>query len=403
MHTVLTNCNLIDCLSPTPLPNATVVIDDKRISYAGNSPSPSDTGGSRMVDVKGAWVLPGLFDVHSHMVSPVHRPPDEDLLDGALRRGKESMDALKVGVTTLRVVGTPGFVDVAWKKAFESGAFVGPRIFACGHIIQPTGGHGFRSGMAIKVESDGPEGFRRAVREQISNGVDFIKMTITGGIMGPPWDNLNHTFILSDELEAAFQVAHQRGYKVAVHAGGVHGVKAAIQAGAHSVEHGYVLDDEAIAMFVEQGTFWIPTLALSHLTVDQAVTEHEKEYTHRWPIPDALKERANKAAPIHEAGFKKALEAGVKIACGSDTGPPADGALLELGLLVRCGMTPMQAIQAATRTAAEVCCVSQDLGTVERGKLADLVVVDKSPLEDIQNLRQPKMVFKEGALVVDNR
>ena len=254
------------------------------------------------------------------------------------------------------------------------------------------------SGCAIEV--DGPEGFRRAIREQIKNGVDFIKLNMTGGVMGPPWDGMANTFPLPDEIETAFELCHRRGFKVVAHAGGTDGIKAAVRAGAHSIEHGYILDDEAVSSMVEAGTYYVPTLSLTHLNrgPDYATTELEREWSLAHPIPETYRSRAVEAAAAHADGFRKALSSGVKIACGSDLSLP-DGALFEMGMLVRCGMSEWQAIVAATKTAAEVCCVSDAYGTVEAGKRADLVVLASDPLDNIDNVRDVVAVIKDGKVV----
>src|SRR5262249_44498779 len=161
-------------------------------------------------------------------------------------------------------------------------------------------------------------GFRTAIREQIKNGVDFIKLNMTGGIMGPPWDRMDRTFLLPDEIQAAYDVAHARDVKVVAHAGGTDGIKAAVRAGAYTIEHGYILDDEAVALMVERGTYYVPTLSLSHLVPGNGEDEYERRFLEGRTLPPDLVERAHRAMAAHEAGFAKALKAGVKIACGSD-------------------------------------------------------------------------------------
>jgi imidazolonepropionase-like amidohydrolase len=180
-------------------------------------------------------------------------------------------------------------------------------------------------------------------------------------------------------------------------------VKWAAQLGVRSIEHGYILDEEAAALMARQGVYYVPTLALSHLTTDQATTQSQKEYCERNPLPDGFRKRANHFAPIHEESLRMAVQAGVKIASGSDQGPPRDAALLELEQLAYCGLGPYGAIVAATLTSAEVCGAQDRLGTVEPGKLADLIVVDADPLDDIQNLRRIQLVLKGGRVVLDKQ
>ena len=164
--------------------------------------------------------------------------------------GHRLMEALtESGVVGVRCAGSAYFMDVAWKHAFDTWQYIGPRVFACGHFLTTTGGHFLTSGHAR--ECDGPYGFVQAIREQIKNGVDHIKLNLTGGIMGPPWDRHWHSFFLDDELQAAFAICRQRGYKVMAHAANPEAVKAAIRLGAHSVEHGYIMDEECIQLFLE--------------------------------------------------------------------------------------------------------------------------------------------------------
>jgi imidazolonepropionase-like amidohydrolase len=305
------------------------------------------------------------------------------------------------GIIGLRCAGAHHFMDVAWKRAFDSGQYVGPRLFASGHFLTTTGGHFLTSGHAL--ECDGPYGFVKAVREQIRSGVDHIKLNLSGGIMGPDWDRHWHSFLLQEELEAAFAICRQRDFRVMAHATNPQAVKQAVRLGAHSVEHGYIMDDECIELLVKHGTWYVPTLAISHLTPDQASDEWERQWVAQRRLPHSLCCRADAASDVHAEWFGKALAAGVNMALGSDIRPLKDAALLEAGLWVKDGATPWQTLLAATRHAACVCGVGDSLGSVEIGKLADLIVVAANPREDIRNLRRLLLVLKEGRVVSDRR
>ena len=278
------------------------------------------------------------------------------------------------GVVGVRCAGAAHFMDVAWKRAFETGQYAGPRVFAAGYFLTTTGGHFLTSGHAR--ECDGPYGFVRAIREQIKNGVDHIKLNLTGGIMGPAWDRHSQAFLLDDELEAAFAICHQRGFRVMAHAASPETVQAAARLGAHSVEHGYIMDAASIESLRAHRTWYVPTLAITQLTPDQARDPWEKRWVEQRDLaPDLCLRAPTTAAEPHREAFRQALAAGVRMALGSDIRPLKDAALLELGLWVAAGATPWQALLGATRHAAELCGVGDELGTIEPGKLADLIVV----------------------------
>jgi len=310
MKTILSRANVIDCVEPKVLPDTAVLIENGRIRAILPSGEAGSVGDAQTIDLKGAYLMPGLWDVHIH---PDYLSLDEmPLADQVTLFGHRLATALtEAGITGMRCAGTHHFMDVAWKRAFDSGQHVGPRLFASGHFLTTTGGHFLTSGHALEV--DGPYGWVKAIREQIKNGVDHIKLNLSGGIMGPAWDLHTHSFLLDDELRAAFEICRKRGFKVMAHATNPDAVKNAIRLGAHSIEHGY------------------------------------------------------------------------------------------MGLWVRDGATPWQTLLAATRHGAAVCGVGAELGTVEVGKLADLIVVAANPLEDITNVRRLHLVLKEGRVVSDKR
>ena len=210
-------------------------------------------------------------------------------------------------------------MDVAWKRAFDSGQHVGPRLFASGYFLTTTAGHFLTSGHALEV--DGPYGWVKAIREQIKSGVDHIKLNLSGGIMGPAWDLHTHSFLLDDEIRAAFEICRKRGFKVMAHATNPDAVKNAIRLGAHSVEHGYIMDDECIDLLLEHDTWYVPTLAISHLTASQATNSFEAAWVAQRNLSHALCCRAEAASDVHATWFRKALGAGVKMALGSDIRP----------------------------------------------------------------------------------
>ena len=395
---VLTNANVIDCVGERPIVGGSVVIERGRIGEVLDGSRSPDIRHADVIDLDGMYLLPGLWDVHIH--------PDYlagvSAVDQTIAFGHRLMEALtEAGVVAVRCAGAAHFMDVAWKRAFEAGQYVGPRVFAAGHFLTTTGGHFLTSGHAL--ECDGPYGFVRAIREQIKNGVDHIKLNLTGGIMGPPWDRHWHSFLLDDELEAAFAICRARGFPVMAHATNPAAVKAAVRLGAHSIEHGYMMDAECVDQLRERNIWYVPTLAISHLTPEQASDPWEKRWVEQRNLSVDLCERADKAAAEHREWFQRALAAGVRMALGSDIRPLKEAALLELGLWVKDGATPRQALLAATRDAAGLCGVGAALGTIEPGKLADLIVVAADPLQDITNLRTLRLVFKEGRLVADHR
>jgi imidazolonepropionase-like amidohydrolase len=400
MRTLLTNATLIDCIQPNAVAGAAVLIDEGRIREIRTDGGRPEAGDARLIDLEGAYLMPGLWDVHIH--PDYFLPHEMPLADQVTLFGHRLMAALtESGITGLRCAGAHHYMDVAWKRAFDSGQYVGPRLFASGHFLTTTAGHFLTSGHALEV--DGPYGFVKAIREQIKNGVDHIKLNLSGGILGPAWDLHRHSFLLQDELRAAFEICHLREFKVMAHATNPEAVKNAIRLGAHSVEHGYILDDECIELFLKHDTWYVPTLAISHLTPEQANNDFEQRWVRQRNMAHALCCRADAASDVHREGFTKALKAGVKMALGSDIRPLKDAALLELGLWVRDGATPWQALVAATRNGAAICGVGHELGTIEVGKLADLIVVGGNPLDDIQNVRKLRLVLKEGVVVSDKR
>ena len=360
--------------------------------------------GDRVVDLDGAYLLPGLWDVHTHLNKGTYGPESVEeealgLVPRVLEYARNSMDALNMGVTSLRTVGVQEWADVALRDAFSAGKFKGPRLFCGGHALNTTAGH-----MAdVDKPIDGPVAMVKAVRNEIMHYVNHIKLVTTGGIIGTGHDVMTNITWLRGEMEAALAIAKQRGVPAAVHATVPEAIKWAVSAGCRSIEHGYVMDEEAARMMADTGTYYVPTLALSHLTAEQADSEGAIAYCQHHPLPDEFRERANFFAPIHDESFRIALDAGVKIASGSDQGPPGEAALMEIEKLSKVGLGPYGAIVAATQTSAEVCGAGDKLGTIEPGKFADFIAIDTNPLENIENLRRLQVVVARGEVAVDKR
>jgi imidazolonepropionase-like amidohydrolase len=410
MKTVLTNCTVIDCTGSSPMKDMTVVIEGEKIAELkpGGWEQTTGEGKVRVFDLEGGYVLPGLWNCHGHLGDLVpdakHLMEGESAIDCAIRGGRNAMDALRAGVTGIRVVGERDFIDVAWKRAFDAGVFAGPHLFVCGQPIAITGGHGYEMGL----EADGPFEVRKAVRQQLKQGVDQIKLMITSALVtSADGVRMTEVELLPDEVRAATKVAHQKGKRVCAHCD-AQSIKTAIRNGVDCIEHGYFLDDEAAEMMVENDVFYVPTLLC---TQESALRESRTGDFENLDLGDAkpsLKGRvlvseaegeALEAANGHLEGYRRALEAGVKICCGGDTSPIAEYTLVEIEHLVRAGMGEMEALIAATWNSADLCGVGDRLGTVEAGKLADLIVVSANPLENISNIRQLKLVLKGGKLV----
>jgi len=399
MNTVLTNCSVIDCTGKPPMENVTVVITGNTITEIERGTyrqSPAENN-VRVFDLNGGYVLPGLWNVHAHLddllPDPKHLLDNEPVGRSAIRAGRNAMEALRHGFTGLRITGERDYLDVAWRDAFESGVFIGPRIFACGNPITATGGHGWEPVGPVAIQIDGPYEMRKAVREHIKHGVDHIKIM--------------DTELSLDELEAAVETAHQRGRRVCAHSAEPTSNRS-VKAGVDCLEHGYGLTDETIQLMVEKGAFYVPTIVCN--LSDQYIKEREdrlarlgfdadkEEVKGRISVTRA-DTRSPEAALLQRRILQKAVNAGVKVCTGGDSNPLGEIGLLEIEQFVLSGLTEMQALQAATRNCADLCKVLDELGTVEEGKLADLIVVEENPLENISNLRKLKMVLKDGHMV----
>ncbi|GAC01103.1 putative hydrolase [Gordonia namibiensis NBRC 108229] len=398
--TILHNARLIDGTGADPIADAVVVIDDGKITYAGaadGAPQIDESTKPVKVDVGGNTVTPGFFDCHVHLSLPGTKgSPIMAAMVPPSYRFFELIDRLKTtieaGVTTVRdLMG----IDVGVRDAVAHGLVAGPRLLVADKMLSQTGGHadfhipsGLSGTSLIGGELvDTVDEARKAVRELLRSGVDVIKVASSGGVSSPS-DDPDWLGARTEIVAALVEEAENYGgRKVAAHAIGFLGIQAAVQGGAHSIEHGYALTDELRTEMVERGQFLVPTL-IETLKPDTAT-----------PQAVAKSEKWHKLA--HES-IAASIEAGIKVAVGTDAGlVPDHGATLgELGCLVKFGgMTPMQAIVAGTKTSAELCDVADKLGTLEAGKLADVVVVKGDPLADIDSLADHDnilLVLKEG-------
>ncbi|MGH8316256.1 MAG: metal-dependent hydrolase family protein, partial [Steroidobacterales bacterium] len=305
---------------------------------------------------------------------------------------------LRAGFTTLR---DPGEFDryyatVAVRNAIASGKFVGPRLFVAPHLLGPTGGHGDFNALApdLQIEAptrtaDGVDEIRRAVREEIKRGADWIKLALTGGVMSAG-DNPAYTAYTDEELRAAVDETHRLGRKITVHAIGAPGIKAAVMAGVDCVEHGSLIDDETIKLMKQRGTCLVPTLYVLKYIIEQGPRLGYSEES-------LAKGRAlDKERQEH---LHRALVGGVKIGFGSDTIFPHHLAPREFAELVNLGLTPQEALRTATVNAADVLGISAEVGTLEPGKLADIVAVAANPFENIRTLEDVRFVMSRGRVI----
>lgn len=409
MRLRLTNCTIIDSVSPNPLPNAYLDVEAGRICALGLAATAPDVPLGDTLDLGGAYLTPGLIECHNHLfLDDPRRPHPNSVAAHTLDCLEHALTAFHAGFTGLRCLGDSYFVDVALRDMFATGKLLGPRIWASGYLLTPTAGHcaELEEQMWFVKVTDGVDGFRKTAREQLQNGVDHVKLSVTGGLFGPPQAAIWSTKMTEAEIAAAAQTALTRGKRVAVHATTADGVKKAVRNGATSIEHGYSLDDEAIELMLKYGTYFIPTLACTHLIPDFLTDDYEwaafNEQTS--PVPASRLAQYREYATTHREWVRKAFVAGVKIAVGADTVPFPKPSHVEIAFMVRYGgLTPWQALVAATKTGAECCGAGDELGTIEVGKYADLLGFAQNPLEDITRLREPLIIMKEGVIAIDRR
>ena len=393
MGTYLANVSLFD--GRTRRSKAGVLVEDGTIAWVGaHARAPKRMAAASEIDGSGRTLTPGLIDCHVHLCfdgSPDFAAEAREMTSDAFAAVKAIRNAeldLGSGVTTVRDLGGRGDVAIQVGRAVERGLVKGPRILAAGRALTITGGHGHNVGLAREV--DGSDAVRTAVREEIRAGATAIKVMATGGVLTP---GITHDFtaFTQEELDAAVDEAHSWGRVVGAHAIGSVGIVRAVRAGVDSIEHGSMLTAAGARLMKERGVFHVPTISAL-----RGIVEHPDEVA-AYALEKAivLKERSREA-------FRRSLHAGVPIACGTDAGTPFNphgNTPLEIVRMVEWGMTPRAAMRAATSAAASLLRLP-DLGTVETGKAADLVLYDEDPIERIEAVLRPRMVMRAGAVVV---
>lgn len=394
MRTVFKDATIIDGHGGSPLENAFLIVEDEYIIELGNSDHLTTLPGDHVVDCSGKYILPGLTDCHIHM--DLHGFADtfqENLVEDKLRtlRAAQEMTAtLKAGFTTVRNVGSVNYIDFAVKAGIEAGYFPGPRILTAGRIICMTSsGSEYFAGM-YRI-ADGVDDCRKAAREQLKEGADLLKLMATGAVMNPGGvpgaPQLNE-----DEIRAIVEEGLKLGKHTAAHAHAAQGIQNAVAAGVRTIEHGTMADHAAIEAMAEAGAYLIPTMSL-----------HERFEAHAENIPPFMLEKSRQMEHAYIDIVKKALKAGVKIAMGTDAGTNYNyhgGNAAEIVYLVEKKiLTPLAAITAATKSAAEAIMLDEQLGTLETGKLADMLVLNADPIKNINVLADPgtiSAVYKGG-------
>jgi imidazolonepropionase-like amidohydrolase len=384
---------LVDVNDGHTISDAVLLIDGERIEAVGPAGAVSVPDGAQVIHAEGKWLLPGLMNMHVHLGLKLPGAAGESLtnetdVEEVLRMAGNARLSLLSGVTTVRLVGEDHGTDFALRRAIDNGEVTGPRIKTAGEVISPTGGHG-------SLQADGPYALAHAVREQIKEGADWIKIAISGGISDTHGD-ISAAPMTDEELSTLIEVAHRNGIKVTAHNGSSVAARVAMKFGIDCFEHGYHFDLSVLKEMKAKGVWLVPTIVV---TQPGALEFYRKIGSPPWYL-----ERVKSAGVDHWAMMQNAIRLGVNIALGTDQFPfePNDGTtatVAEAELYVKAGMTPLQALRAATVNSAQLIGMEKDLGTLEPGKFADVIAVTADPVQDIRALRTIGFVMKGGAVV----
>ena len=395
--------NLIDPAAGKVLREMTILVEGNKI-ISVNTGFTKPEKDDKVVDLRSKTVMPGLIDMHVHLEEEISKSRYSDMTqlnpaDFAFHSTVFAQRTLMQGFTTVRDLGGTG-VNISLRKAIASGYVIGPRVFTCGKIISTTGGHGDPTNGLNKIFMgdpgpndgvvNGPDEARKAVRQRYKEGSDLIKITATGGVLSNAKDGSGPQFT-EEEIRAIVSTAKDYGFRVAAHAHGAEGIKRAARAGVNSIEHGSYIDDEAIAIMKEQGTWLVPTLTAGRSVADSAQIPGF--------FPPLVVPKAIAVSSRIQESFSRAYKAGVKIAFGTDAAVYAHGKnYLEFQYMVEGGMSPMETIKAATTSAADLLDQKENLGAIEKGKLADIIAVDGDPIKDVRSMKDVVFVMKDGKI-----
>jgi len=398
-QTVIHAARILDVKTGQVIRDGAIVIADDKIVTVGPASGVALGGGTIVINLPTATVLPGLIDAHTHLTFGTnfgYETLGVSVPREALIGARNARVTLQAGFTTVRNVGARGYADVALRDAINAGDVPGPRMLVSGPALGITGGHcdenllPFEFHFTAEGVADGVEGVQHKTREVIKYGADLIKICATGGVLSKG-DDPNAAQYTLEEMKAIVNDAHRLGRKVAAHAHGAQGVIWASEAGVDSVEHGHLMNDAAIATLKKNGTYLVPTLYLMDWQRANARTAN---------LPDFARRKMEMVSELGKTNAKKAFEAGVKIGLGTDAAVYPHGLNAhELAVYVSIGMSPLQAIQTATVNDADLLGWSDKIGTLEPGKFADIIAVDGDPLQDVTVLQHVKFVMKGGEVV----
>jgi len=395
-HVVIHAGHMLDVKTGKMLDNVTVVIDGDKITSVSGSSQSANQADARVINLPNATLLPGLIDAHTHLTYEPNFGYQElgvSIPKEALIGAKNARVTLEAGFTTVRNVGARGYTDIALRDAINEGLIPGPRIDASGPAMSITGGHCDENLLPYEYHdkadgtADGIEHVQEKVREIIKYGADVIKVCATGGVLSKGDDPRASQFTL-EEMKAIVADAHRLGRKVAAHAHGAQGIAWAAEAGVDSIEHGSYVDDAAIKIMKERGTYLVPTMYLA---------DWMRENAAKIGLPAMYAEKMKSVTAASRQNLRHAFEAGVKVAFGTDAAVYPHGLNAhEFAVYVQQGMTPVQAIQTATVNAADLLGWSDRIGTLEQGKFADMIAVNGDPTKDVTLLQNPTFVMKGG-------